>query len=402
MELRGRDVYRVIIPESFGMDEVMSLVCLYQPLASHQALSLYLTLYAEGTYRKAEETHSYLSSLLHMDCAEIEKSRIQLEKYRLLRTYAGESHERTKYIYQIIRPHTAMQFLQDHDLNAALVSVLGKENAAKTAAVLTKLQPGLEGYREITVPADLGSGNDGYLRETEYSRIGPKYNFGNEENDHIRFDYELFFASTTPLVFPIELRTEENLHLIGILATVHGLSPDKMRVLTAKCINMKDMTFQRDKLRVLAEKEKPDVTEAQDPYSLPPVSFLQSKQGGARVSLADRKILEYLTEEMNFSVEVTNIMIEYILGISQNRLVAKFVEMVAGEWARDGVRTKEDALAACAKRKNYGTKTYSRQRIPSYMQENTADNAVTDADSGNQRNDDISELKEMLKKIGDL
>ena len=37
-------------------------------------------------------------------------------------------------------------------------------------------------------------------------------------------------------------------------------------------------------------------------------------------------------------------MIEHILKISQNRLNRNFVDMVAAEWARDGVTTKQQAL----------------------------------------------------------
>lgn len=47
---------------------------------------------------------------------------------------------------------------------------------------------------------------------------------------------------------------------------------------------------------------------------------------------------------MEFSDDVINEMMEYILKRSENKLRKIFVEMVAGEWARDEVKTKEDAL----------------------------------------------------------
>lgn len=57
-----------------------------------------------------------------------------------------------------------------------------------------------------------------------------------------------------------------------------------------------------------------------------------------------RSILEHLAIDMHFSNEVINVMIEHILKISQNRLNRNFVDMVAAEWARDGVTTKQQAL----------------------------------------------------------
>ena len=126
------------------------------------------------------------------------------------------------------------------------------------------------------------------------------------------------------------------------------------------------MQFDDEKLKIYVEKSKPDITEAKDPYSLPPVSFLQAKQNGAQVSLTDRKILEDLAVKMHFAPEVINVMIEYILKKSQNRLVRAFVEMVAGEWARDGVKTKEDAIAQTKKK----TEHYTNKKeavLPAYM-----------------------------------
>ena len=72
---------------------------------------------------------------------------------------------------------------------------------------------------------------------------------------------------------------------------------------------------------------------SKDPYDLPPISFLISKQNGAAVSMNDKKILERLSLDMHFPSPVINIMIEYILKISDNRLNNRFVDMVSGEWA---------------------------------------------------------------------
>jgi replication initiation and membrane attachment protein DnaB len=52
---------------------------------------------------------------------------------------------------------------------------------------------------------------------------------------------------------------------------------------------------------------------------------------------------------MHFSNEVINVMLEYILSVSANRLNPRFVDMVAGEWARDGIETKEQALLQAKK-----------------------------------------------------
>jgi replication initiation and membrane attachment protein DnaB len=110
------------------------------------------------------------------------------------------------------------------------------------------------------------------------------------------------------------------------------------------------MEFHPEQLLFLAESAKPQEQPAADRYSLSPVSFLQSFQNGAQVTRAEKKILEHLSMDMNFSNEVINVMIEYILKISSNRLNSKFVDAVASEWARDGIATKEQAIAETQKK----------------------------------------------------
>ena len=181
--------------------------------------------------------------------------------------------------------------------------------------------------------------------------------------------------------------------LIGQLATIYGLSVDRMRILVNRCADINAMAFDGEKLKLLAEKSKPDITSAKDIYSLPPVSFLQAKQNGAEVSLADRKILEDLSLKMHFPPDVINIMIEYILKRSQNRLVKQFVDMVAGEWARDGVKTREDALKE-TKKKNMKFAKKSEKELPAYMSETKQEETTVSEE-------ELQEVQKLLKKVGD-
>ena len=142
----------------------------------------------------------------------------------------------------------------------------------------------------------------------------------------------------------------------------------------------------------MAEKTAPDVTQAKDPYDLPPVSFLQAKQNGAAVSLSDRKLLEHLSVDMQFPPDVINVMIEYILKKSQNRLVKAFVDMVAGEWARDGVTTREQAFAETRKQTVSYRSTKKEDVLPEYMSRDMQNN------SEERSAEEIEALMKGLKK----
>ena len=169
----------------------------------------------------------------------------------------------------------------------------------------------------------------------------------------INFDYVTFLENTTALVFPNELRTNENLAYIGKVATMFGISPENMRILVSKSIDIRKMTFDQERLKTLAMKQSNSVhsSSTQD-YSQSPITFLQAKQNGAMVVPYDKEILSHLMIDLDMPFEVINVMIEYILDISDNRLNRKFVDAVAAGWIRNGIKTKEQALQMAAKDKS--------------------------------------------------
>ncbi len=394
MELKIKDSYRIQSNDFLSSSMLRTLYLLYQPLLTVNGLALYMTLYTEAVTQKNPDSHQRLSSLLNLGIEELERARIHLEEYGLLDSYVQESESKNHYIYILHAPLDEDKFLTSKEMLTEFLKYTDKKQLESSMGRMGNNSVSLNGYRKITRIVNLSANQQQFDASIEYSKLKPKYDFKDKEVQ-INFDYEHFFATTSTLVFPAELRTEENLRLIGKLATVYGLSADKMRVLLQKVINLRNMTFDQDTLRFLAQKSKPDIVSANDPYSLPPVSFLQAKQNGAEVSLTDRKILEDLSMKMHFSNEVINVLIEYVLKKSQNRLVKAYVDMVAGEWARDNVVTKEDAIKETKKRtftKSYAPRTTS---MPEYMNqiEQKEDKEVASGE-------DLEEVKKMLSQMG--
>ncbi len=394
MELKIKDSYRIQSNDFLSSSMLRTLYLLYQPLLTVNGLALYMTLYTEAVTQKNPDSHQRLSSLLNLGIEELERARIHLEEYGLLDSYVQESESKNHYIYILHAPLDEDKFLTSKEMLTEFLKYTDKKQLESSMGRMGNSSVSLNGYRKITRIVNLSANQQQFDASIEYSKLKPKYDFKDKEVQ-INFDYEHFFATTSTLVFPAELRTEENLRLIGKLATVYGLSADKMRVLLQKVINLRNMTFDQDTLRFLAQKSKPDIVSANDPYSLPPVSFLQAKQNGAEVSLTDRKILEDLSMKMHFSNEVINVLIEYVLKKSQNRLVKAYVDMVAGEWARDNVVTKEDAIKETKKRtftKSYAPRTTS---MPEYMNqiEQKEDKEVASGE-------DLEEVKKMLSQMG--
>ena len=180
----------------------------------------------------------------------------------------------------------------------------------------------------------------------------------------ISFDYVTFLETTSSLVFPIELRTEENLAYIGQIATMFNISADNMRILVSKCIDIRKMTFDKERLKTLALKQTNtgSNTSALD-YSQSPITFLQAKQNGTMVVPYEKEILLHLMTDLDMPFEVINVMIEYILEISDNRLNRKFVDAVAAGWIRNGIKAKEQALEMAARDRTNRTPSKKTKRV---------------------------------------
>ncbi|MBQ9327694.1 MAG: DnaD domain protein [Solobacterium sp.] len=393
MSLKAKDVYRVETGLNLGEDALSSLITLYLPIIGKDAVLLYLLLHSEGRLQRTQESHSRLCDLLGMRVEEIEAARIHLEEYLLLRCYEQEGETRNSYIYHLNAPLPSESFLSSREFYAMYVHAAGAKQAEASAAKFFSGAIPTGGFRDITSAVRRLPSERDVEAAVSFQKVSPKYAFSRDDID-INFDYEKFFATTTDVVFPNILRTRSNLEEIGRLATLYGLSADRMRILVGHCVTLNPVSLDLERLRHAASSAVPDVTTAKDPYALPPGSFLMAKQNGALVSQADKKILDRLSSEMHFSNEVINIMIEYILKISDNRLNSRFVDMVAGEWARDGVKTREDALAETQKKKISGRK--KQDVLPSYY---NADPGRT-SDARPASAEEVEAARRILKQSG--
>ena len=75
-----------------------------------------------------------------------------------------------------------------------------------------------------------------------------------------------------------------------------------------------------------------------------PYDFLKSKYKNNNPTPRDLKLLEYLALELNMPPAVINVLIDYVLRISDNKLNKAYVETIAGQWTRLGIKTAREAM----------------------------------------------------------
>lgn len=395
MQIRQDDTYRAECRDGVSAEALSILTNLYQPLTGCESIALYLTLVSEASGINGPEK---LRKLLHLTGLQIDQfaaALSRLEEYGLLRTWCRESGDHVSYIYELIRVPSAQEFIGRSALISKYLSVMGKEETEAALARFGAVALSKAGYMDITRPV---------AEEGNVLKKAPVFTENAVQPSLIRGDalwplFTKFIGMTSTLLFPAELRTPDHLNLICRLASVNGLSAETMREILSRCVDMNTMSLNTEKLKVMAARAKPQPVTSDDPYMLPPAAFLESKQQGTPVTGTDRSILQYLAADMHFPDEVINVMVEYVLKVSSNRLNRKFVESVAGEWARDGVRTREQAFAQTKKGMERAQKARIHAKVdtPEYFRMQKEGKLPEEHEANAEL---IAKIREKQKKMG--
>ena len=368
MMLKNDDTFRVECSASLSEDSIVSLLDLYQPLIGGDGVLLYLTLHAEARHQRVQSTHRHLSRIMGIDLDVLERARGRLEQYNLLASFCRSLEHHDNYIYKLRPPLPTVDFLKMKTYMSEFTNKIGSKDCTEIIQRLGNVGLSVEGYRNVTKQY-INSLAPENVDHPVYQKFKPMFNYGSS-NVNINFDYERFLSKASKLVFPVHLRTEENMELIGELATIYGISPESMVKIVKNCCTIDGTEMNTGKLRWLCKNTKPDVADVADPYDLPPASFLQSKQQGRPLTNSDMSTISYLAEKLKFPIPVVNVMIESILKDTKNVLDRKYVEAVASMWQKDGISTKEEAMREAKKSPAYAAPRRASGHIyelPEYM-----------------------------------
>jgi len=341
--MEGRDRYQVDLEENLIKNYQTMISVFYLPLIGMKAQALYLLLYSEKK-NNMTCTLERLCDLTSLAIDELEEAIVALEKFELLRTF----HKNGEYLFLLRSPLSVRQFMNHEVYSRLYLDKVGSEQFALSKAIYYPPQVIREGYEEETHGFDLSlMALWNQQDEDNYQQLKSEPLIADVKID---FDYEKFLRDTTNLVFPVSLRTTENMDAIGKLATMFAIPPERMRQLVARSIDKTHTVLDLQLLRNKCLREKQvEYKEATNPYEVNPVSFLYKRQQAA-VSAADKKMLENLQVEYQLKPEVVNVLIEYALDNANNRLDRNYLEKIAATFLRQGVDSIDKAKQALAAR----------------------------------------------------
>lgn len=316
--------------EHLSSEQRQSLNLLYGPLMGKNSICLYEFLGSIQNLVELEDV--YL--LLNMNASQFDIARNRLEQYHLIETYVHEG-DMLILLYAPLLPDS---FLCHETYSRLYLASVGAKCFDKVKAMLYKDKTVSSSYTKVESPLDvsiLDSWNES--KEIAFEKVKPtikqKYNF----------DFATLFKGMDR-IFPVRLRTSENLDRIAEMAKIYGIDAKDMRKYVQRSTNPSTHVFDLEKLKDMVMRNRKVMEVSKDPYKMSPVKFLQNKQNGIPVVKSDQALIERLCKEFQFPIEVVNTLIEYTLQQTNQQFSRNYVEKVAASWVRLGVDSRKKAL----------------------------------------------------------
>ena len=360
------------------------LITFYEPIIGHLGVSLYLTLWndLEGINQVSRElNHHHLMSILKCPLNAIKEAREVLEAVGLIKTYfkAGDVNS---YIYELYSPLSPTEFLNHPILNVVLYDNIGDSEYEYLKKLYQKLKIDTKDYTDVSKKID-----EVYVSQSDIPVFESIERSVNDISCNDQVDFDLIISSIPKGIINERAFNKKTKELINQLAFIYKIDSLKMMELIRSVLNeygMIDKTalrqasrkmyqFNNGALPTLIYRSQPEYlkTPVGDNSmrgkiirafeSINPVDFLRNKYRGVKPTTADIKIIEMLVIDLEMPPAVVNVLLDYVLRKNNNRLSRAYIETIAGQWKRAGLKNAREAMDFAEKENNKLTKKLSNK-----------------------------------------
>lgn len=393
------------------------LISFYEPIIGHLAISLYLVLINDLEESKGvsrDFTHHHLMSLLKTPLKILKEAREALEATGLLKTYFKKG-DVNNYIYEIYSPLSPSEFFNHPILNIVLYNNIGATEYEYLKKQYQKLKVDTKEYIDITKKLD-----DVMESGINVSVVDVKERSINDILVKDQVDFDLILSSIPKGIINEKVFTKKTKELINNLAFIYKIDTLKMIELIRSVLNEYGM-IDKDNLRINARKmyqfnngTLPTLIYRSQPEylkspvgdnsmrgkiiemfeKLNPVDFLRNKYGGAKPTNRDIKLIENLIIDLEMPPAVVNVLLDYVLRKNNNKLATNYIETIAGQWKRAGLKNASEAMDFAEKENKKFTKkldTVKASKEPVWFNKVEKIEEMSDADK--------EELENLLKEF---
>ena len=365
------DNYVVVNKTILTDNDKVNLINLYEPIIGPLAISLYLTLWSDldRTLTFSDSyNHHHLMTFLKSNLNDIKEARSALEALGLIKTYYKEGDNINYYIYELYSPISAYEFFNHPILNIVLYNNLGVNEYNNLIKSYKKVNFKYDDYKDISSK----------LNDTFKSSAYNNFNNENIKNKNSNkpkldnlIDYDVLKESIPNKVLGNNAFNKKTKELINNLAFIYNLDTLKVSEILRLTIDEnglinKDLFIKEVRkyyeynnggsLPTIIYRTQPEHLKSPEGdlssagkmvyifENTTPYDFLKSKYKNNNPTPRDLKLLEYLALELNMPPAVINVLIDYVLRISDNKLNKAYVETIAGQWTRLGIKTAREAM----------------------------------------------------------
>ena len=377
------DNYVVVNKTILTDNDKVNLINLYEPIIGPLAISLYLTLWSDldRTLTFSDSyNHHHLMTFLKSNLNDIKEARSALEALGLIKTYYKEGDNINYYIYELYSPISAYEFFNHPILNIVLYNNLGVNEYNNLIKSYKKVNFKYDDYKDISSK----------LNDTFKSSAYNNFNNENIKNKNSNkpkldnlIDFDVLKESIPNKVLGNNAFNKKTKELINNLAFIYNLDTLKVSEILRLTIDEnglinKDLFIKEVRkyyeynnggsLPTIIYRTQPEHLKSPEGdlssagkmvyifENTTPYDFLKSKYKNNNPTPRDLKLLEYLALELNMPPAVINVLIDYVLRISDNKLNKAYVETIAGQWTRLGIKTAREAMNKAKKEINKSVK----------------------------------------------
>ena len=387
------DSYRVTTKGMLSDYDRKVIAMLYQPLIGPISISLYMTLWSELESNRLcsqEGNHYGLMNILGLPLNEIYDARKKLEGIGLLKVYKKSVEgESAAFLYELVAPLNPEQFFTDGMLNVYLYKKIGKAHFAKLKRFFSDENIKEDGYEECTKSFTDVFASDHldslYISDEakEDLEVGKGQVFVSRQEakelegfaEH--FDFGLFYAGIKSSLLPEQAFTREVQTAIAKLAFIYGINPIAMQSVVMSAVNSSNeidieelRKSARNWYQIEYNSEYPSLSEQVQPAKyrtqsdkpltkeeerirhleqVSPRELLMEHSGGGEPPRADLQIIEEVMLKQKLTPGVMNVLLEYVMIMTDMKLSKAYVEKIASHWSRKNVKTVKEAMELAKK-----------------------------------------------------
>jgi replication initiation and membrane attachment protein len=394
MEVHSLDTFKLITYQNLDADERNVMTLLYQPLLGCEALTLYFTFWSlidRAKLKSPTYFHSKIYDITQCTPKSFIRARQKLEAIGLLIAY----HNDETYLYELISPLSAEEFIKDGSLGAYLYNQVGESHFEELVSMFRINTDDKEGYENISTHFDQIFKKIDVKVETNgdyVKRKKPKLQVNHQ------FDFDVFLDGLSKNYVDRRKITSSIKDKIINLSYVYNLDEITMQKVFMDSVDRKrniDVTKLSKNARVWCEFEKADNDGNRDlskHYSnrdiiqnckrSTPNEILTILSNG-KPAISELQVVEKLVDQFDLEEEVINFLLVYVIGNLGEFPSYNYFDRVASEWRRKNVKTVEKAIEVIKQREmklnQKHAKKLEKNRLPNDIEADWLDDYLDKA-----------------------